>query len=54
MSAHNGNGNGQPYPAAPVVTPAPAVTPVTPVRPMPVSVPSRPLDDDLDVPDFLK
>ena len=37
---HNGNGNGQPYPAAPVVTPAPAVSPVTPVRPMPVSVPS--------------
>ena len=42
------------HPAAPVVTPAPAVAPVTPVRPMPVSVPSRPLDDDLDVPDFLK
>ena len=48
----HGNGHGQPQPAAPVVTPAPSVTPV---RPMPVSVPSsRPVDDDLDVPDFLK
>ena len=50
----NGHGNGQPHPAPPVVTPAPSVAPVAPVRPMPVSVPSRPLDDDLDVPDFLK
>jgi cell division protein FtsZ len=44
--ALNGNGNGHAHPADP---------PVAPVRPMPVSVPStRPIDDDLDVPDFLK
>jgi cell division protein FtsZ len=48
-----GNGDGQPH-QTPPTTPAPAVAPVAPVRPMPVSVPSRPLDDDLDVPDFLK
>jgi cell division protein FtsZ len=49
----HGNGNGHAHPADPIVPPA--VTPVAPVRPMPVPVPSsRPLDDDLDVPDFLK
>jgi cell division protein FtsZ len=54
--AVNGNGNGHSQPAPPTVapTPDPSLAPVTPVRPLPVSVPSRPLDDDLDVPDFLK
>jgi len=47
----NGHGNGHPQPVTP--PPAPAA-PVAPVRPLPVSVPSRPFDDDLDVPDFLK
>ena len=48
----HGNGNGYAQPAPP--EPASAVAPVAPVRPIPVSVPSRPLDDDLDVPDFLE
>jgi hypothetical protein len=48
--ALNGNGHGHSHPTPPVAP----VAPVAPVRPMPVPVPSRPLDDDLDVPDFLK
>ena len=44
----------QPAAPGPGRQPTPEAAPVAPARPMPVPVPSRPVDDDLDVPDFLK